>query len=387
MTVSLPATNFPGAREWFSLDRGLAFLNHGSMGAVPLPVQRAHRRLLDEDELDPRTFHHAATDRLRLTREAVCPLIKAPVERTTFVPNTTTGVAVVFNSFDWRPGDEILSTNHRYPSIAFNIAGTARRHGLVDTVVTLPLTPTDEEVVETVLAGVTERTRLVVIDEITSATARLFPVAALAARLRRHGVPLLVDAAHVPGHLPVDVEAHGADFWVGNLHKWAFAPRGTAVMAVSAEWADRVRPLQHSYGDADGFPSNIEFHGTASYCGWIAAADGARFLEELGPDEVRAHNAQLAHWGQRQIAEALGVTVEDPGESPLAMRLLPLPGGVVSSQDGADALWRTLRTELRTEVSVIHWEGQGLLRIAAQVYNRPAEYQRLAEGLRELVRR
>ena len=346
----------------------------------------ARRLLLDEAEHDPRAFAERVPSRLRLAREAVTPLVSARADLTAFVPNATTGVALILHSLGLSDGDEIVTTDHGYPSIDFNVASQVRYRGAVHRRVEISLTPTDDEVVEAIMAAVTPRTRLVVLDHITSATARIFPVERVAAALREGNVPLLVDAAHVPGHLPVNVSTIGADFWVGNVHKWAYAPRGTALVSISPSWRDRMRPLVESYGHDQGFPGSVEYHGTDGYTGWIAAPVGPAVLDQLGTTRVQQHNAALAAYGQAVVARALDVELPDAGvSSPLAMRLVPLPDGVVHHGEDAHALWRRIRDELFCEVAVTSWNGRGLLRVAANVYNRPGEYERLAETLAKLL--
>ncbi|GAA4900594.1 isopenicillin-N epimerase [Stackebrandtia albiflava] len=386
MNLPRPPQPIPGARSLFSLDPRMAHLNHGSLGAVPFPVQHAQRLLMDEAERDPRAFAAQVPTRLRLAREAVCPTIGADADLTAFVTNTTTGVALALHSLDLSSGDEIVTTDHGYPSIDFNVAAYTRSRGVVHRVAPVPLDASDDEVVDAVLAAVTARTRLVILDHITSATARLFPVARVSATLRDRGVPLLVDAAHVPGHIPADVAAVGADFWIGNVHKWAFAPRGTALFSVAPHRRERIRPLVESYGQASGFPESVEFHGTDGYTGWIASPAGPAILSQLGLERVWRHNSELAAYGQAVIAKALNTDPADLGRpSPLAMRLIPLPEGVATTQEAALALWQRIRDRLRTETAVNCWNGRGVLRIAAHVHNGAEQYERLADGLPGLL--
>src|SRR5205814_9489012 len=169
------------------------------------------------------------------------------------VGNTTSGVSLVLHSLDLGPGDEIVLTDHGYGAVRLAVESACAHSGAASRTVPLPLCPTDDEVVDGIRAAVTGRTRLVVVDQITSPTARLFPVAQVVAALRGAGIPVLVDAAHVPGHLPVRVDALGADFWVGNLHKWGYAPRGTALLSVAAPWRPRIRPLVVSWECESGY--------------------------------------------------------------------------------------------------------------------------------------
>ena len=196
----------------------------------------------------------------------------------------------------------------------------------------------------------------------------------------------MVDAAHAPGQLDLDVAAIGADFWVGNLHKWAYAPRGTALFSVSARWRERIRPLVVSWEQESGFPGRLEWQGTLDYTAWLAAPAGLYALRSLGVDVVRAHNRALAAYGQAVVAAALGV---EPPASPaeLSMRVVPLPPGYGADVDAARTLRQRIADELGFEVAVNAYRGRGLLRLCAQVYNRADEYDRLAERLPGLLAR
>jgi isopenicillin-N epimerase len=253
----------------------------------------------------------------------------------------------------------------------------------------VPLAATDEEIVEIVRDGLRPgRTRLLVIDQLTSPTARLFPVAAVVGMARERGVPVLVDGAHAPGMLPVDVTAVGADFWVGNLHKWGYAPRGTAALVVAPPWRERIEPLVVSWEQDAGFPARLEWQATADYTAWLSAPAGLYTLRSLDVDRVRAHNAALAAYGQRVVADALGVpptALPDPGGPTVAMRIIPLPAGLATSLDGARALRTRIAERLATQVAIMAWNGRGWLRLCGQVYNSPEEYQRLAVALPGLL--
>jgi isopenicillin-N epimerase len=184
------------------------------------------------------------------------------------------------------------------------------------------------------------------------------------------------------------VDDLGADFWVGNLHKWAFAPRGTALLAVTPAWRRRIEPLVVSWEQDEGFPLSVEFQGTLDLTPWLAAPTGLFTLRTLGWDEVRAHNASLAAYGQRVVGAALGVAAADlpqPAVADLSMRVVPLPAGLATSPAEALALRHHISDKLATETAVNAWNGRGLLRLSAQVYNRPDEYDRLAERLPQLL--
>ncbi|GAA4701880.1 aminotransferase class V-fold PLP-dependent enzyme [Phytohabitans rumicis] len=378
--------------ECFSLDPAVSYLNHGARGAVPVAAQRALQRLRDEAEANPIRFFRDLPERIAHTRRHLAAFLGADPDGAALVGNTTAGAAIVLQSLGLRPGDEVLLTDHRYGAVAFTAEREGRRTGASTRTVDVPLDATDDEVTARVADALRPgRTRLLVVDHIASATARLFPVEQVAAVARAAGVPVLVDGAHVPGMLPVRVDAIGADFWVGNLHKWAYAPRGTALLSVAPRWRDRIDPLAVSWEQDAGFPARVEWQGTLDYTPWLAAPTGLFALRTLGVDRVREHNAGLAAYGQRVVGAALGVA---PGDLPgpggalpagVAMRIVPLPAGVAATVPDAEALEVRIADEVGAMVAVMAWDGRGWLRLCGQVYNRREEYDRLAERLPALL--
>jgi isopenicillin-N epimerase len=382
-------TPIPGARLLFSLDPAVAHLNHGSFGAVPIGVQRAQQRLRDEAEANPmRYFTQGLWDRIAHTRRHIAAFLGADPDGTALVGNATIGISIVLNSLRLEPDDEIVLTDHGYSTVALAVQRACRRAGARPRLVALPLVPGEDETVAAIRAAVRPgRTRLVMIDQVSSSTAALLPVAAIAVALRAYHVPVLVDAAHAPGMVPVQVDAIGADFWVGNLHKWAYAPRGTAVLVVAPQWRSRIEPPAVSHQHESGFPAAVEWQSTLDYSPWLAAPVGLFTLRSLGVGQVRAHNEALAGYGQRVVGNALGVpAAELPAAGPgVSMRVVPLPAEVGSTTDAATALRLRIAADLQTEVAISAWGGRSLLRLSAQVYNRAEEYDRLAEGLPALL--
>jgi isopenicillin-N epimerase len=381
-----PPDSIPGARLLFSLDPGVMHLNHGSFGAVPLSVQRTHHRLREEAEANPsHFFDRGLSDRIAHARRFLAGFLGADPDGTALVGNVTAGTAIVLQSLGLRAGDEIVTTDHGYGAVDLAIQRECRRTGATSRRVSLPLAATPVEVVETVRAALQSgRPRLLVIDQITSPTAKVMPVAELAAVGRSCDVPVLVDAAHAPGMQPLQVDAIGADFWTGNLHKWAYAPRGTGVLVVASPWRDRIEPLVVSWEQEAGFPRNVEWQGTADYSSWLAAPTGVFTLRTLGLDAVRRHNATLAAYGQLVVGDALGLSPNElpqPGGPLVSMRIVPLPVGLAATPIEAAAVRRRIADVLDAEVAVNAWTGRGWLRLSAQVYNRAEEYDRLARWL------
>ncbi|MCA2215167.1 aminotransferase class V-fold PLP-dependent enzyme [Jidongwangia harbinensis] len=385
-----PPSPIAGARLLFSLDPAVSYLNHGSYGAVPISVQRTQQRLRDETEANPlKFFAQGLHDRVAHTRRHLAAFLGADPERSALVPNTTAAVSLVLQSVRPASGDEILLTDHAYGAVALAVRRQCRRVGATARTVAVPLGAPEAEIVSRIRGALRPgRTKLLIVDQLTSATATALPVGRIVAAAREHDIPVLVDAAHAPGMLPVDVAAIGADFWVGNLHKWAFAPRGTALLSVAPGWPRRMDPLVVSWEQDSGFPQSVEFQGTLDYTSWLSAPAGLFVLRTLGLDEVRAHNAALAAYGQRVVGEALGLAPADlpePGAAAVSMRIVPLPAGVATTFPEARALRQHIADKLAVETAINAWGGRGWLRLSGQVYNRPDEYERLAERLPPLL--
>ncbi|GAA3805144.1 aminotransferase class V-fold PLP-dependent enzyme [Sphaerisporangium flaviroseum] len=368
----------------FSLDPSVAHLNHGSFGAVPNQVGERQEELRREVERNPDVFFATVLDRIAKARNEVAAFLGGEPEGMAFVANVTEGVAIALNSVPLAPGDQILITDHTYGAVEIAARRSAERAGAEVVRVTLPGQAdgewSGEEVAEVFLGAVTPRTKVAVFDHITSPTARLLPVGRLVDGFRALGVVTIVDGAHAPGMLDLDLSELGADFWTGNLHKWAFAPRPSGVLAVAPAWRERVEPLIVSFYQGDGFPRSVEFQGTGDYTAWLAAPYGLRLFGELGAHAVRGHNNGLVARGQEILAEIAGLAPwrADPE---LSMRVLRLPHGVAETTPRAEALSAEIFRKLGCRAGIRAWPGAGLVRLSAQLYNREEDYRRLATGL------
>lgn len=376
----------PGARDLFVLDPSVAHLNHGAFGAVPTVVREARQQLFDEYDANPLRFVtgdlHART---AAARTELANFLGAEPELSALVGNVTQGISIVLNSLDLSEGDEILLTDHSYNAVTLAAQDQVARRGVVIKVAPVDLGGATAESIST---HVNERTKLAIVDQISSPTAQRHAVDEIALALRALGVPLLVDAAHAPGMLPRPVAGVAADFWVGNLHKWAFAPAGTALLRVSPAWADRITPLAVSHRHPEGYPVRVEHQGTRDFTAWLAAPAGLSLFDRFGEAEIQRHNIELAGQGQRILGDAMGL---DPAELPdpgagVSMRIVPLPPGFALDFPAAGALRRRIADELGVEVSVNPWRSRGWLRICAQIYNTIDDYERLAAGLPALLK-
>jgi len=375
--------------EAFGLDPDVLHLNHGAYGVAPGAVRRSAAAWRERAERNPHRFNRVELGGLVAgARERAAGFLGVDPARAAWVRNVSEGVSAVLGSLPLRPGDELVTSTHGYGAVRKALARHAARGGARVVEADFPVGAGDDAITAAYAAACSPRTRLVVVDRITSPTAAVIPVAAVAAAARAAagaGVTVLADAAHAPGQLDDDIAALGADHWVGNLHKWAYTPRGSAILW-SRPGAD-VTPGVLSWLLDDGYAASFDYPGTWDYAGWLAAADGLAYWAALGGWAAVARHAALAADGQQQVAEALGVTLEGLPAGPApAMRLVPLPDGALTAPGEADSLYEALSRQ-RVEVAPVYFGGAGYLRIAAAPYNTSDDYGRLAVVVRELLGR
>lgn len=368
------------------VDPSIAYLNHGGFGALPRPVADAAAALRAEVEANPTDMlMRRWPDEVAAVRRRVAELLNGSPANLVLIPNATSGTATVLTTFGLQPGDEVVTTDHRYPAVArqlSRLAGAGVR--VVEAPVGLDLTDVGA-VVDAVMARATPATRLIVVDYIASLTGFVFPVADIVAAAHAVGIPVLVDGAHAPGQVPVDLAAIGADFWVGNLHKWVCSPRACGVMYVDPKWQNRTLPLVASHHAGEGFEREWEWTGTLDPVPVLAIAAALDFWTALGWDVVRRRQHQLATDGARHVASVIGTRVPIADEFTAAMRLVELP--VRLDLDASRALAARLTTEHRVTAHVTSHQDVSYARVCGQLYNRPEHYERLADALQhELAR-
>jgi isopenicillin-N epimerase len=378
----------PLAGHW-TLDPEVLFLNHGSFGACPRPVLAAREELVRELERQPVAFLiHELPDRLDAAREALARFVKADPLDLAWVSNATTGVNTVLRSLTFEPGDELLTTDHAYNACRNALEYVAGKHGARVVVASVPFPlQSPGQVTEAVLAAVTPRTRLALIDHVTSPTGLIFPVEEIVRELSARGIDSLVDGAHAPGMLDLDVESLGAAYYTGNCHKWMCAPKGAGFLYVRRDLQAEIRPLVISHGANRPRPGRSRFHDEMDWTGTIdptsflcvpAAIETMAAMVPGGWDEVRRHNRALALEGRKILAEALGTPPPAPEEMIGTLVAFPIPDG------SADPLHDRLLSEFRTEIPVFPWPAppQRLIRISAQLYNSVEQYRALGQALR-----
>jgi isopenicillin-N epimerase len=370
-------------RDRWILDPSVAFLNHGSFGACPRPVLDAQAELREQMERQPVEFLWRHLDgRTGHVRDRAAEFLNADPAGLAFVTNATMGVATVLAATALEPGDEIVMTDHAYPAIrnAARKTCAASAANLRVEHVPLPLPPPGD-VAAIVLGAVTPRTKLVIVDHVASPTAAIFPVEAIVKACRARGVPVLVDAAHVPGMLDVDVNRLAPDFWTGNFHKWACAPKGAAVLFVAPEHRERIGPLVTSHGYGGSFHAQFDWTGTADPTPYLSIPAALDFMGSLGWERVRRHNHALVLYGQEVVAEILATEIQVPESSFGSMAVVALPEGVGATREQARAMQADLYASERIEIPFGSWNDRGYIRLSAQAYNAPAQYERLAAAL------
>lgn len=390
------------ARHW-GLDPALTFLNHGSFGACPSAVLEEQARLRARLERDPVRFMAGELEGLvDEARAELAAFVGADADDLVFLHNATTAVSTVLRSLPWRAGDELLITDHTYNACrnaAVEIAGAA---GATVVTAAIPFPGTTEEgVMEAVLSRVTARTRLALLDHITSPTGLVLPIERLVRALAERGVETYVDGAHAPGHVALAIEALGAAYYTGNCHKWTCAPKGAGFLWVRRDRQAGLRPLVISHGanspraDRSRFRLEFDWLGTDDATAFLCVPVALRFLASLVPggwDAIRARNRALALAGRAAVCAALGVA--PPCDESLVgnMASIPLPDAPAERAPhpwGWEPLQERLRADDAIDVLVSSWprRPRRLVRLSAQLYNAPSDYERLAAALRAQLAR
>jgi isopenicillin-N epimerase len=388
-------------RHAWILDDDVAFLNHGSFGATPRSVLAVQARLRDQMEREPvRFFDRFLPGALEAARVAVARWVHADPAGLAFLPNTSMGVSTVLANQRFGPGDELLVTDHAYAACrnAFAHAAAASGATLVTARVPFPGTTADA-VVAAVLEALTPRTRLVLIDHVTSPTGLVFPIERILPELARRGIPALVDGAHAPGMVDVDLTALaalGATYYTANGHKWPCAPKGAAFLWVDEPSRAGFHPLVISHGllsplvpGQTRFRAEMDWTGTddpTAYLAWPTAIEHVGELMPGGWPAIRRRNHELALAAQARLAEALGIARPAEAELIGSLASLPIPAERRPELD-ARGLYERLIDAHRVEVPVFPWPDSGrVLRVAMHLHSDMEDIERLvgalaAEGL------
>jgi isopenicillin-N epimerase len=366
-------------RRRFLLEPGTAFLNHGSFGATPRAVLAAAQRWRARMEANPDRFlRYELPGALRRSAAALAEFLKAEERDLAFVENATSGVNAVLRSLEFRPGDEILSTTHTYNAVRQTIREVCRRSGAKPIEARIPLPVEDVEgLLFPVVKSMTRKTKLVVLDHIASPTGLIFPVKRLAAAARARGAQVLVDGAHAPGQIALDVPSLGVDWYAGNGHKWLFAPKGCGFLWARRNAQKGIHPPVISHGYGKGFAAEFDWTGTRDFSGWLSIPDALDFFRRLGPVRARSYTHNLVTQKARELSNAWNTPLDGPAELHGSMMAIRLPARL--QRRDPRQLMQEWVTRHRIVAPVMPVDGVLWARLSAQAYNAPPDYERLLE--------
>ncbi|MPZ53878.1 MAG: aminotransferase class V-fold PLP-dependent enzyme [Acidimicrobiia bacterium] len=384
----------------WALDKDVTHLNHGGFGATPIPVLEEQQLWRDRLEANPTRFLTTElADRLAEVRQVLGSFVGADADGLILLHNATSGINAVVAHTDLAKGDRVVTTSHDYNACRGVLEYAADRAGAEVTVVEIPFPiPTPDIVVDRVLATIDDRTRLVMLDHVTSPTALVLPLDRLVPLVESMGVPVLIDGAHAPGMVPVDIAALKPSYYAANCHKWMCSPKGSAFLWVAPEHRESFSPsvISHGWNRGTGprFRRLADWMGTDDPTAWLSIPRAIDVIGSTHPDEwkgVRSHNRELALEARRLLAAVLAIDEPAPEEMIGAMATVPLPDG-----SGPEPLLRPSdETPMSKRLFVEHgivapvstwprWPEQ-VIRISAQIYNDISEYERLAQVLPEML--
>lgn len=382
-------------RSLWPLEPSIIFLNHGSFGACPTAVIEQQQALRLEMERNPVQFlHRQLPERLAASRQKLADFLKVPAKNLVFVPNATHGINIVLHSIPWREGDEVVVTNHGYRACRNALDKVARQHHLSIQTVEIPfLGITPDLVTQKVIEAVSSRTRLILIDHITSATGLIFPIKAIAQELASHPLEILVDGAHSAGSIPVEIEGLGVTYYTTNAHKWLCVPKGAACLYVAEHRISQVLPLCTSHAPSlatsseELFQMSFDWTGTYDPTPYLMIPYTLDYLSSLvegGWPAIWARNTQLAHQARNWLCQGLNIEVPCSDEMFATLATIPIPLKIDKHPPEIHPLQKILFEKWNIEIPVIPNPKMGcyLVRLSAFLYNHFEEYQWLHEALR-----
>ena len=389
-----------GGKNFWPLDPAVTFLNHGSFGSCPRPVLKFQRALQDRLERQPVRFLVDEFESLwDESRRTLAKFIGADADGLVFVSNATGGVNTVLRSLTFKRGDELLVTDHEYNACRCALDFIAARSGAKVVVAKIPFPiSSPQQAADAVLERVTRRTRLVLIDHVASPTGLVLPLERIILELNRRGVESLVDGAHAPGMITLNLKKLGATYYTGNCHKWLCTPKGAALLYVRQDRRADIHPLVISHGanstrkNRSRFLLEFGWMGTGDFSAWLSVPESLRVIGALLPGgwpAVMQRNRALALAARKILCDTLEIPPPCPEEMIGSLAAVPLPNMTAADirrmAGDQDALRLTLSREHNIEVPVVAWPAppRRLLRVSAQLYNSLPQYERLVEVLKK----
>ncbi|MFY7804763.1 MAG: aminotransferase class V-fold PLP-dependent enzyme [Limnoraphis robusta] len=381
-------------RKYWLLDADVTFLNHGSFGACPIPVLQLQTQLREQLERQPVHFFVREWESLLdEARRQLAEFVGATAEELVFVPNATTGINSVLRSLSFSPEDELLTTNHEYNACRNALNFVAERWGAKVVVANIPFPiNSSDEMINSILTQITPRTKLVLVDHISSQTGLIFPLKRLIQELNTQGIESLIDGAHAPGMLPLNLHEINATYYSGNCHKWLSAPKGAAFLYVKPDKQAAIRPLTISHGansprtDRSRFQLEFDWMGTHDPTAYFCIPEAIKFMGSLlggGWLELMQYNHKMVIDARKMLSDQLDIALPCPDEIIGSMATIILPDKIQLITKLQEKLWQ----QFKIEVPVIPWDNQPqkLLRISAQVYNKKSDYHKLTQALLNFI--
>lgn len=375
------------------LDPDCTYLNHGTVGATPRRVIEKQQALREEMERQPSRFvlrelagefpaPWRRVSRIREAVESVAGFVGSRPDDVVFVPNVTAGVNAVLGSVPLAAGDEVVITDLAYGAVTLAAQAVCARSGaaLCTAHIDYPVRSA-AQVVDAIARSLTPRTKLAIVDHVTAQTALVLPVADIAAACHARGVPVLVDGAHAPGARHLDIASLGVDWYAANLHKWAHAPRGCGILWAAPERQAQLHAPIISWGRDRGFRHEFEHTATLDPTGYLVAPEGIALLREWDFDACVRYMHDLAWEAGRILTTRWATEFEIPRDMVGSMITVPLPAAAGSSDEDASQLRLALLVEDRIELQLHAWRGRLWARVSAQIYNEPADVERLADAV------
>jgi len=383
-------------RDQWLLDPAVTYLNHGTVGAPPRAVLARQRQIQDEIERQPAKFllreladPHAEglgrTPRMREAATAVAEFVGLGADdELVFVDNITSGANAVLRSFPFEPGDEIVVTTLGYGGIVNAARFAARDRGCTLRCLEMPRPGAPaEQFYDTVIAGLSDATRVLIVDHLSASTALVLPLVEIAEECHRRGVLVFADGAHVPGNIPLDISSLGVDWYCANLHKWAWAPRSSGILWAAPEHRQYLHPAVISWGLDNGITAEFDLTGTRDPSPHLTAPFAIEHMRSYGLDAIYAHNHELAWWTGNMLAEAWGRPFTTPESMIGAMVNVRLPERFEATDANADRIRDELE-EAGFEVPVFAAQDAIETRVSLQIYNDHEDVKRLADAVNRL---
>ncbi|UUX50128.1 aminotransferase class V-fold PLP-dependent enzyme [Nisaea acidiphila] len=388
-SLSNTAPRFGAAvRGSFALERDYTQLNHGSYGATPVAVLAAQRIWQDKLELEPSRFmRRDYKPAMRAAIAALAPRFKVDTDGLALVENATQAVNAVLRELDLPAGSGILITDQTYGAVKNAARHLSARNGWELNSVTLPFpVNSKEEILSAYKRALDPAPALVILDHITSPTALVLPLKEMAAAARDAGALVLVDGAHAPGMLDLDLSELPCDWYTGNLHKWMFTPKGCGVLWTAEARRKSTHPLAISHWYQEGYGEEFEYVGTRDASSQLCVPSALAFIDAFGIDAIRGYNKALVN-GAADMLAARWETERGAGpELTGHMAMVRLPDGFGSTREDAEALRDRLIDEFRVQIPINPLTGTLWCRLSAQIYNELTDYERLAEAIEALAR-